>query len=266
LDEKNDWVTITSGSRPIPLDTEIRERFFALKDRAAPLKDAVIEDCKGDLAQDDLMSKNSGFCTVKLEHIYNATEHLEAGIANTQDVPAGEATDGDATVVIDEDKLAKSLGWYIDLQADYDYETGELKKALGTFKGEKGLASPIILETDDGVKVFFSTYTPWSEDVPLDKCEGMSRLYALDLTSGVGITKSLKNGVTSDISPMFVAGGGLRLIMNDPSLTRCGLEENCDILDEDGGSDIPGIDDPYYGSVRRPQLNRNFWQQIFDEE
>jgi type IV pilus assembly protein PilY1 len=28
LDEKNDWVTITSGSRPIPLDTEIRERFF----------------------------------------------------------------------------------------------------------------------------------------------------------------------------------------------------------------------------------------------
>lgn len=280
LEAENNWVTIISGSRPIPLDTVIQDRFFAFKDRAtsselrALFEGDGLKDCEGKPG-----ASHPPFCTINSSNMplvntlednvdgqmYDATLHLEEGIKDAQGATTG-AEDSESTVTIDEDKLASSLGWYLNLRADYNYETGEIIRATGNFKGEKGLASPIILETDDGVKVFFSTYTPWTDGIPLDKCEGLSRLYALALTSGVGDTKSLKNGITSDISPMFVAGGGLRIIMNDPSITRCGLEKECDILLPDGEDPPADVNDPYYGSILRPRLNRNFWQQIFSEE
>lgn len=261
--KENDWVTITTGSRPIPLDSQIHDQFFAFKDRAvnglkklaAADGTLTVEDCNPDKGMSNLP-----FCTIRQESLYDSTPNLKAGLANSQEAGA-ETQDSESTVQMEEEKLAKSLGWFLNLQADYDYATGDLVRANGAWKGEKGLASPIILETDDGLKVFFSTYTPWSKGMPLEKCEGLSRLYGLDLTSGTGKSKSLKNGITSDISPMFVEGGGMRLIMNDPTLTRCGMEEDCDILQKNPPGDA--ITDPFYGALLKPKLERQFWQQIF---
>jgi type IV pilus assembly protein PilY1 len=109
--------------------------------------------------------------------------------------------------------IKQKKGWYMDLSES------------GTWIGEKGLSSPIILDN----KAFFTTYVPGANESPNDSCgspvEGYGRLYALNILNaaavypnwdGTGDTANLTKedrdydlwaGIPSNVVPVFQPGG-----------------------------------------------------------
>ncbi len=137
-----DLLAITSGTRPEPLETTVQNHFYALRD----------------LELSTLAGNNVE--SITLNDLYDATENV---------IQQGD----EQSVIKATTDLRQKKGWYINLQGD---EKGD-KKA---WVGEKGLASPLIL---DG-KVYFTTYTPPSQNE--DECdfsEGISKVYMLELLS-----------------------------------------------------------------------------------
>lgn len=211
-----DVVTITTGSRPSPLNADIHDRFYAFRDFAVG---GLIDGGNGEAQNLETLEEHD---------LYDATPNVI------------QESDSEATVKAEVDKLREKDGWYVCLTENGD--CGEGDDSAGGWIGEKGLASPVILDQ----KVFFTTYLPSIdlEGDPNDVCktivpEGESRLYALDLFTGGAVYNSdsgnddeqgdlkrgdrhmnLRQGITSDIAPMFLEGGDIRLLSNDLSLLR----------------------------------------------
>ncbi len=181
-EENYDLVLISSGYRSHPLDKTIHDRFYAIRDRAVNGLVDLDEDSDGlqdpasgggsaledsALFLDEYTSDNPAlykFFTVTNDKLYDATEHmLHSG-------------DGGTVNLEESEELTNSLGWYV-----------EFKESSGAYLGEKGLASPIVMEG----KVFFTTYVPAERDTEYDadactliSAEGYGRLYALDILTG----------------------------------------------------------------------------------
>ena len=220
--ENYDLVAIVSGKRTNPLNTTIHDQFYVLRDRAITgLQDGGGGNAKLD---DPTKAPVTNFYTLGLSDLYNATSNVIQQGSSTAQIQAMQ-------------ELKDKKGLYIDLM-----ETN------GTFVGEKGLASPVII----GGKVFFTTYTPPQDVGNVSGCtvsgDGTSKLYALDmLTGGAGYnysksgspnytqadrSKLLRQGVSSDLVPMFLQGNGT-------SGGRIGLLSNSlDTLQDDLGINL----------------------------
>jgi len=196
--ENYDLVTIVSGKRTNPLNTTIHDQFYVLRDRAITgLQDSGNGNAKLD---DPAKSPVTNFYTLKLSDLYNATSNVIQQGSDTAKVQAMQ-------------ELKDKKGLYIDLM-----------ETSGTFVGEKGLASPVII----GGKVFFTTFTPPQDVGNVSGCtvsgDGTSKLYALDMLTGGAAynysksgspnytqadrSKQLRQGVSSDLVPMFLQGDG----------------------------------------------------------
>jgi type IV pilus assembly protein PilY1 len=220
--ENYDLVAIVSGKRTNPLNTTIHDQFYVLRDRAITgLQDGGGGNAKLD---DPTKAPVTNFYTLGLSDLYNATSNVIQQGSSTAQIQAMQ-------------ELKDKKGLYIDLM-----ETN------GTFVGEKGLSSPVII----GGKVFFTTYTPPQDVGNVSGCtvsgDGTSKLYALDmLTGGAGYnysksgspdytqadrSKLLRQGVSSDLVPMFLQGNGT-------SGGRIGLLSNSlDTLQDDLGINL----------------------------
>lgn len=143
-----DLISIVTGNRAHPLDTDVHDRIYAFRDTRIKNSDAAIAT----------ISDNSVKALGATDDLFDATSNV-----------IQQGTDDEITASITVIKGKK--GWFIDLK-EYD----------GTWVGEKGLASPLIL---DG-KLFYTTYVPGLTS--LDPCaaavEGGGRLYAIDLLNG----------------------------------------------------------------------------------
>jgi type IV pilus assembly protein PilY1 len=205
--ENYDLVTIVSGKRTNPLNTTTHDQFYVLRDRAiAGLQDSGNGNAKLD---DPTRVPETNFYTLGLSDLYNATSNVIQQGSDTAKVQAMQ-------------ELKDKKGLYIDLV-----------ESSGTFIGEKGLASPVVI----GGKVFFTTYVPPQDVGNVSGCsvsgDGTSRLYALDMLTGGAAynysksgspnytqadrSKQLRQGVTSDLVPMFLqgdTGGRVGLLSN----------------------------------------------------
>lgn len=185
-----DAVAITSGYRPDPTDTTIKDRLYIFRDRAV---DGLVDSGDGNASKDAsgwLTPFNSGdlqtshdtaedgdtsateaqdetymtnFTTITHAYMYDATDDV---------IQWGSDTQIDAA----EGEIKPALGWYIDLFNSNTDTTGE-----------KGLSKPIILNG----KVFFTTFVP-QVDAHSNSCislsGGKSRLYVVDIFSGKAVT------------------------------------------------------------------------------
>ncbi|MCV6637849.1 PilC/PilY family type IV pilus protein [Candidatus Albibeggiatoa sp. nov. NOAA] len=226
-------VTMTSGTRPSPLNVETHDRFYAFRD-------TTIGTLEGKDGQAD------NYPTIEDNDLYDVTENL--------------IQEGNETQVKKEvEDLKESPGWRLCLT---ESKVCSDKTAVGAgdggaWIGEKGLASPVIL---DG-KVFFTTYLPSAaiEQNPDDVCglvvpDGESRLYALDLLTGGAAYNfdksnnnedgggdgdsnlnsgdrhmSLGTGVVSDLVTAFTEDGNIGLVSTDLSLLKNGPRIQSDI-------------------------------------
>ena len=204
-----DLVTIASGNRAHPLNTDIKDRFYAFRDyHQAPLVDGVATTVPPESDDDGLAD---GYTTLQGKTVALAGTLLDLTDIND---PAGtDLTD-----------LQAADGYFIDLEG----------------LGEKGLSSPIVLAGT----VFFTSYTP--EDVlQLSDCslaEGGGTVYAFNVLNGAAVfnwdgvgddtnltksdrTQTLGAGIPSSAVPIFQeegislligGGGGAKTI--DPKL------------------------------------------------
>ncbi len=227
-------VTITTGTRPSPLNIETHDRFYAFRDRAV---DGLIDKGDGEAKMDRRGGAvDTAFYTLEEQDLYDVTPNL---------IQEGDQ----GTVEAEIKELKESMGWFLCLTESDVCDDGAVVGSTpeeGAWIGEKGLASPVIL---DG-KVFFTTYLPavdMAED-PDDVCgllvpEGESRLYALDLFTGGaaydfnssnndpeegGDLKagdrhtSLRTGVVSDLVTVFTEDGQIGFVTTDFSTLKNG--------------------------------------------
>jgi len=210
-------VTATTGTRPTPLDNIVRDRFFAFKDTVVTQK---------------LYDMTTPYPTIKSfeKTMYDATDDVTYENSDKQ----REA----------EEELKKTQGWYIDLLEG------------GGWKGEKGMASPVILND----VIFFTTYSPLIEVAnPAEgECsnsagDGTSFLYAANICNGTAArdfdeddenaaldengnpiddgsggnnsqtavdsrNTSLGSGVISDISALYTDDNTIRFMSNSVTL------------------------------------------------
>jgi type IV pilus assembly protein PilY1 len=201
-------VLITSGNRTHPLGNVVDNQFYALRDFSLDKLPDLNQDGQADAK--DSSGNDTTFSTSDLSDLVDLTNNIIQTGSNAE-----------RTAVIN-DQLRPSNGWYINLIAE---------------PGEKGLASPVVL---DG-KVYFTTYSPpdlTGETVCSVSNDGNSRFYALDIfTAGAAFnfdgegadddpdnfkatdrSQMLREGITSDIVPMFMSNGDIRLLSNDLSL------------------------------------------------
>ncbi len=154
-DGKYHALVTSSGFRAHPLNTEIHDRIYMIKDR------------------------NTGLLTSSTQYKY------KLGLTASDDNVLGAITEsdlkdvtlnlagGDSTTDADRDAelalIRAKGGWYIDLDNE---------ASPGTWIGEKGLAEPLIIE---GVAIL-TTYTPAEPDT--DSCippEGSGKVFYLDV-------------------------------------------------------------------------------------
>jgi type IV pilus assembly protein PilY1 len=207
-----DLVTIGTGNRSEPLNTDVKDRFYAFRDH----HQATLVD--GDPATVPPESDDDG-----LADGYTTLQGKTVALpGDLYDVTNIDEKDYDLT------KLQDAYGYFIDL--------------VGL--GEKGLSSPITL---DGT-VFFTSYTP--EDVlQISDCslaEGGGTVYAFDVLNGAAVfnwdgvgddtdlttsdrTQTLGAGIPSSAVPIFQeegislligGGGGAKTIDPDLALPR----------------------------------------------
>ena len=170
-----DLVVIVSGDRANPLEDDVKNRAYGLRDYLIsepltetdqyPLFEEVDTDGDGN---DDL---------------YDATADL---------IQVGEEGEQAAA----KSALIASSGWYIDLTED------------GTKEGEKGLSSPIVLAG----KLFFTTFIPGDHD-PCSATLGVGRLYGLDvITAGALFEDWFEDGIDNQFESgdrTYALGGGI---------------------------------------------------------
>ncbi len=150
-DGKYHALVTSSGFRAHPLNTEIHDRIYMIKDR------------------------HTGLLTSSADYNYNPADTDVAGFlteSDLKDVTLNLAGGDSAT---DDDRNAElaliraKAGWYINLDNE---------ESPGTWIGEKGLAEPLIIE---GVAIV-TTYTPAEQDT--DSCippEGTGKVFYLDV-------------------------------------------------------------------------------------
>ncbi|MEE9337105.1 MAG: PilC/PilY family type IV pilus protein [Methylococcaceae bacterium] len=143
-----DLISITSGNRAHPLDTDVHDRIYTFRDTRVKSSDSAIAT----------IVDNSVRAIDAYDDLFDATSNV-----------IQQGTDEAIEVAITDIKGKK--GWFIDFK-EYD----------GSWVGEKGLASPLIL---DG-KLFYTTYVPGltSTDPCAAAVEGGGRLYAVDMLTG----------------------------------------------------------------------------------
>jgi type IV pilus assembly protein PilY1 len=210
-DANYDLVTIASGNRSHPLNSDVQDRFYAFRD----VHQAALVDGDPLLTSDD-DGLADGYTTLQ-----GKTVAIQPGdlfdVTDINDPTGTDLTD-----------LKAANGYFIDLEG----------------LGEKGLSSPITL----GGTVFFTSYTP--EDVlSLSDCslaEGGGTVYAFNVLNGAaaynwdGIgddtnlaksdrTQTLGAGIPSSAVPIFQeegisiligGGGGAKTLDPDIELPR----------------------------------------------
>lgn len=228
-----DLVAIVSGKRSNPLNTTINDQFYLLHDRAIT---GLVDDGTGNAKLDSPTgTPSTNFYTLGLSDLYNADADLIQQGTSSQ-VQTETAT------------LQTKKGLYLDLM-----------ESNGSFIGEKGLASPVII----GGKVFFTTFTPPQDVGNVTGCsvvgDGTSKLYALNMLTGgaaynysksgspnystLDRSKTLRQGISSDLVPMFLQGNA-----SGTNQGRIGLLSNSlDTLQDDLGINL--------------QLTPAFWLQ-----
>ncbi|WP_353571737.1 PilC/PilY family type IV pilus protein [Candidatus Albibeggiatoa sp. nov. BB20] len=243
-------VTITSGTRPSPLNIETHDRFYAFRDRAV---NGLIDNGQGQAEEDSRIDAAvTNFYTLREDHLYDVTENL---------IQEGSESSVQAEI----EKLKESFGWYLCFTESGVCDDGTAvvgeNPEQGAWVGEKGLASPVIL---DG-KVYFTTYLPAEtiESNPADVCglvvpEGESRLYVLDLLTGGAAYDFSQNNDGSDDG----GGGGLTAADRHTGL-RSGVVSDIVMANYDGKfrpltnspntlRDIPPVD---------ADIDATFWMQ-----
>lgn len=143
-----DLISITTGNRAHPLDTGVHDRIYTFRDTRVKSSDTAIST----------IVDNSVRAIDAYDDLFDATSHV-----------IQQGTDEEIEIAITDIKGKK--GWFIDFK-EYD----------DSWVGEKGLASPLIL---DG-KLFYTTYVPGltSTDPCAAAVEGGGRLYAVDMLTG----------------------------------------------------------------------------------
>jgi len=145
-DGKYHALVISSGFRAHPLNIEIHDRIYMIKDRNTGLI-------------------SSGYKTLTEADLKDVTDNLAGGDSGA----AGDVT-ADAAREAEIANIAAAEGWYIDLDDENN---------SGTWKGEKGLAEALIIQ---GVAVV-TTFTPEFDDSSTS-CEpnaGIGKVFFLDL-------------------------------------------------------------------------------------
>lgn len=204
-----DLVLMVSGTRPDPLEREVHNRIFAFRD-----------------LQLTPMGSAEGVAPITSDHLYDATSNV---------VQEG---DEDARIQAKQD-LKDKQGWYINLQ--------ESEMTQGSWIGEKGLSSPIVLKG----KAYVATYVPPLESE--DQCnfsEGESRLYALDILNAAAVADLQSDGQLNKADRSKKMGSGL--IHTPEPLNPSGTGETVMSF-----SRYPGT--PDIKETRVPQ--RSFWMQ-----
>ncbi len=143
-------LAIASGYRAHPLNTDIQDRIYLLKDK-------------------DVYNVPSSYTTLTESDLFDVTLNLVAGDSGT----FGEAT-ADAARKTELDAIDAADGWYIKLDDGTD---------SGTWLGEKGLSEALLVE---GVAVV-STYIPTPASVSTTSCippEGNGRVFYIDVADG----------------------------------------------------------------------------------
>lgn len=225
IDGIYDIVTLVSGTRPDILGTNVHNVAYILRDRQL----ATLPDENGDGIADNQDDDTKDFYTLSEDDLFDATSNV-----------LQEGSDAEKDIALNgEDGLRNKKGWYI-----------KLHEPSGAYIGEKSLASPLIFQG----KLYFTTYIPpqasgnnVNQNICDDFDEGHSRLYALDLLTGGAANDSngdsndpdssdgkktaadrfrtLKGGVVSDISPIFLKNGEVPILSNDFSLLEESLGE-----------------------------------------
>lgn len=146
-----DLIIIASGNRAHPLDTNVHDRIYAFRDTRIRNSDTAIST----------ISDNSVNAFGESDDLFDATSNI---------LQQGTSQEIEAAITSIKDKK----GWFINLQ-EYN----------GAWSGEKGLASPLVL---DG-KLFYTTYVPGlvSSDPCAAAVEGGGYLYAIDLLNGAAV-------------------------------------------------------------------------------
>ncbi len=166
---------------------------------------------------------------VPANDLYDATANL-----------VQQGTDAEKTAAIE--ALNAKSGWFIDLSED------------GTWIGEKGLSSPIILDN----RVFFTTYIPGANTNADDTCgspvEGFGRLYAVDILNAQAVYPNWDG--TGDVSNYTKEDRDYDLWAGIPSAVVPIFQENGITLIVGGGGG-GGTFDP---NIELPMI-RTFWLQ-----
>lgn len=191
-------IAIGSGYRAHPLDKDIHDRFFVIRDENVkePATDA---------------NGNAEYTVIDIDDLYDTTDNL-----------IGEGTD--AQISVAESDLDASQGFYIDLDVQAD----------GTWAGEKVLAKSV---TSD-FKIAFTTFTPVGlVSGACSQSQGAAALYLINVEDGTPVEDFDQSGgplTRSDRKKDLVRGGiapEVSLIFTDDgAIGLCGTE-NC--LDND---------------------------------
>ncbi|MDH3282647.1 MAG: hypothetical protein OEQ18_16185, partial [Gammaproteobacteria bacterium] len=240
VEKDYDVVTIGSGYRAHPNDTDVQDRLYLFRDYL--IDSPVAVDNSGvptnyPLCNNTANPTDPPLLQVCLDGSSNVRPLNEADL---QDVTANLIQDGDASQqAAEQDGLRISNGWYILLQEND-----------GSFVGEKSLAKSIII---DGT-VFYTTFTPAVQN-PTNPCaanEGAGKLYAVDLVDGSAVFDFNGNTNLEKADRTFNVGGGI------PS-------ELVPVFLETGLTGLVGTG----GGAAKPPINANlprertFWYQLF---
>ena len=222
-----DLVAIVSGDRANPLEEDVLNRAYGLRDYA--VTGALVEDEDGSMVP----LRHSGYDIGDGTVDGDADGDSEFDLFDTTENLIQVGSDG----VGGEQELAQSAmkasgGWFIDLVDD-----------SGSKAGEKGLSAPIILAG----KLFFTTFLPSEISDPCQVIVGSGRLYGINAISAQAEfedwleggddasfetgdrTYSLGGGIPSSAVPIFQdkgvtlligTGGGAESVDPDISLPR----------------------------------------------
>ena len=194
--ERYDLVTLTSGNRANPLNEDVQNRIYAIRDK---FPDGMT-DIDPPLGLADNYPR--GGPTDPTDPI----SHTNTG--DLVDVTLNLLVEGDDSQRDQvETALKDGFGWFIDLETS----------------GEKGLSKPVILAG----KLFVTTFVPAQNQDPCKAAEGEGKLYGLAVLSGEAVidwddlstdlTKAdrvlvLGSGIPSGAVPIFQEAGITLLI------------------------------------------------------
>lgn len=178
-----DIVTVVTGNRSHPLDLDVHNRVYALRDY---LFDQTITMDNNGNATNYPQCYNSG-------SIGTCTGPLTT--ANLYDASSNALQGGGAQSEID--SLTASTGWYFDL-----------KESDGSWIGEKGLSKPVTL---NGI-MFFTTFIPTQSGAAATACsgsEGTGRVFAVNVYNASAVLDFNDSGSLSTADRFQTLGGGI---------------------------------------------------------